>query len=893
MVKRNLLKNRLIVGALTGAMVLGSVSTFGLEAFAADGYSTAIQVPAGIKDDTYYGVQQVANTMPGVADDHHPFSYMIEVAVTVESGVIKKVEVTHIDQTTARDLDVDYMNWSASEAAGKNLNAFVGIGSTEKTLTTGVDTVTGATKSNLGIMRAVADALKTQSTESVYGSKALPNAVTATDAVYPSSGYVEVKLNFGAIEHPENFAIYNADESAEAAATNAYGGLKWLQGSVANSKNGSIAILGDADYDYDAATQTLKIYNTDRTGAGSYSINMQDTSGTYQDAYVTFELKDVSVTSGDITLENNVLSIKAGTGLTMEKINKQITSVEIDGKEYVTYTSNHGIYQAGSPAAALFNKDGSLNLNGVVNAVVPTTEANYNTTRGKNATAPLAAKGTHNVTVHIVGYPDVTGTVVSNGKAEVSITAAADELTQDYATAKSFTPTIKATNDKYTFTSSNPAVATVDSATNAVTIKGSGSTVLTVTSTDASYSVDSESVTLTVQAPKGAVSYKDGIVVDTKACGTDLASYLANATVKVTGSDGKAASYTASDVFDKKTGVVNLDASVRSGRNTVEVFASYGEYKLEVSSAGFETIKADVVKDGSVYRVYGKTRIQTALGTAEALKAELGVEKFENVIVATGMNYADALAGSYLASEKNAPIILIDEATAADVCAYIKANIEADGTVYVLGGEKAVPASCVKSLSNVKRLSGATRYETNLEILKEAGVDNGSKILVATGKDFADSLSVSATGLPILLVDQSLTKEQKAFLNSISDKKVYAIGGEKAVSASIAKELNAERIGGKHRYETSVNVAKTFFEDPESVVLAYGGNYPDGLCGGVLAQAVNAPLILTYNDDASNAADYVQSKGIVNGYVLGGPVVCVSDQTVDTIFDGYYNFTVK
>lgn len=281
------------------------------------------------------------------------------------------------------------------------------------------------------------------------------------------------------------------------------------------------------------------------------------------------------------------------------------------------------------------------------------------------------------------------------------------------------------------------------------------------------------------------------------------------------------------------------------------------------------------------------------MGTAEALKAELGVEKFENVIVATGINYADALAGSYLASEKNAPIILIDEATAADVCAYIKANIEADGTVYVLGGEKAVPASCVKSLSNVKRLSGATRYETNLAILKEAGVDNGSKILVATGKDFADSLSVSATGLPILLVEQSLTKEQKAFLNSISDKKVYAIGGEKAVSASIANELNAERIGGKHRYETSVNVAKTFFEDPESVVLAYGGNYPDGLCGGVLAQAVNAPLILTYNDDASNAADYVQSKGIVNGYVLGGPVVCVSDQTVDTIFDGYYNFTVK
>ena len=59
---------------------------------------------------------------------------------------------------------------------------------------------------------------------------------------------------------------------------------------------------------------------------------------------------------------------------------------------------------------------------------------------------------------------------------------------------------------------------------------------------------------------------------------------------------------------------------------------------------------------------------------ADTLKDELGVSKFQNVIVASGTGFADALAGSYLAAQKNAPILLVRGANVNDVKNYIKYN---------------------------------------------------------------------------------------------------------------------------------------------------------------------------------------------------------------------------
>ena len=297
-------------------------------------------------------------------------------------------------------------------------------------------------------------------------------------------------------------------------------------------------------------------------------------------------------------------------------------------------------------------------------------------------------------------------------------------------------------------------------------------------------------------------------------------------------------------------------------------------------------------------RIFGSNRYETAFKTADVLKKQLGVEKFDNVIIACGTNFADALAGSYLAAVKNAPILLVDKARISKVTSYIKTNVKAGGTVYILGGENAVPKNMESGLGgfDVERLAGSNRYETNLMILKAAGVSADTPILVATGTNFADSLSASATGKPILLVNKKLTAAQKNFLKGTKGTK-YILGGENAVSAAVEKELKAygevKRLGGANRYATSTLIAKTFFKNPSSAVLAYAQNFPDGLCGGVVAYKQGAPMLLVIDGNGAKAATtYAKEAGIKSGYALGGSGL-IADKTIRQIFSMGANDAIK
>lgn len=314
------------------------------------------------------------------------------------------------------------------------------------------------------------------------------------------------------------------------------------------------------------------------------------------------------------------------------------------------------------------------------------------------------------------------------------------------------------------------------------------------------------------------------------------------------------------------------------------------EYHVAVTAVPVEE-EPPAVENDSVYRIAGSGRYETGFAVANELKEVLGVEKFEAAVVATGKNFADALAGSYLAVRKNAPILLTNEkeTNIAALHTYIKENVTAGGTIYILGGTAAVPAN-VETIENdgyiVKRLAGASRYDTNLEILTEAGVEV-DEIIVATGKTFADSLSASAAKLPILLVkpDANLNDAQRAVLAGMNN--IYIVGGTGAVSAAYADELEAfgtvTRVFGEGRYQTSVEVAKTFCGDVSIAVVASGKNFPDGLCGGPLAAALNAPLVLTKDGSGDIAADYVTEETITGGYVLGGDGA-LADDTVITVF---------
>ena len=290
-----------------------------------------------------------------------------------------------------------------------------------------------------------------------------------------------------------------------------------------------------------------------------------------------------------------------------------------------------------------------------------------------------------------------------------------------------------------------------------------------------------------------------------------------------------------------------------------------------------------------VVRIPVGDALETSVTVADQLKSNLRVKKFNTILVARDDSFPDALSGSCLASAYSAPILLVGEETVWEIRAYIEENIAEGGTVYLLGDEEVVPDLVTGGLFGitVKRLGGTTRLDTNLQILQEMGV-TGGEIMVCSGWSYADALSAAVLNRPLLLVGESLTEAQREFLSGCSDSmKFYIIGGTAAVGKEVADELaqfgTIMRISGETRCDTSVNVARKFFSVPESVVLLYSHDFVQGLCAIPLAVEMNAPLILTNENDAGYCIEYMKDLGIRSGTVLADEDT-LSDDLIVRIF---------
>ncbi|MCR4669171.1 MAG: cell wall-binding repeat-containing protein, partial [Clostridia bacterium] len=200
--------------------------------------------------------------------------------------------------------------------------------------------------------------------------------------------------------------------------------------------------------------------------------------------------------------------------------------------------------------------------------------------------------------------------------------------------------------------------------------------------------------------------------------------------------------------------------------------------------------------------------------------------------------------------------------------------------------------SAVHGSGAIVRLAGANRYMTNLLVLNEAGVE-GQDMLVASGTGFADALSASAAKRPILLVGGALTTEQKSYLDVNSGSltgEYYIIGGPGAVSQNVetqvAKYGKTIRLAGGNRYATSIAVAEQFFpESVDTVVIANGKNFPDGLSGGPIAAAYDAPLILVIDSNYGHAASFFAKRNAFHLSIMGGTGV-IAEQTAIKIVAG-------
>ena len=146
------------------------------------------------------------------------------------------------------------------------------------------------------------------------------------------------------------------------------------------------------------------------------------------------------------------------------------------------------------------------------------------------------------------------------------------------------------------------------------------------------------------------------------------------------------------------------------------------------------------------------------------------------VLVATGRNFPDALAGAAAGARLGAPVLLVpgDRAPFGPLGSRLAADLARlrPARVLVLGGEGAVDATTAAWLQTrvpvVERLAGPTRYETAAAIAAAVYLPGQERLFVATGDDFPDALAAAPLGGPILLVPRSGARPSAAVLAEAS-----------------------------------------------------------------------------------------------------------------------------
>jgi hypothetical protein len=276
-----------------------------------------------------------------------------------------------------------------------------------------------------------------------------------------------------------------------------------------------------------------------------------------------------------------------------------------------------------------------------------------------------------------------------------------------------------------------------------------------------------------------------------------------------------------------------------------------------------------------VGRMAGADRFTTAVAVSQS---EFPTGNAGAVVLTRADEYPDALVGAPLAAAKTAPLLLTSGSSLpASTKSEIQRVLPAGGSVYILGGTQAVPASITTQLTglgyHVVRYAGADRYAT--AVLVAGALGNPSTVLLATGTNFPDALSAGVAAAKahgaVLLTDSTRLPSETSGYLAAHVGTVYAVGGPAAAADSSATPL-----AGADRYHTAVDVAQQFFSAPASVGVATGLDFPDALAGGAFLAHAGAPLVLASTTSLPSAvAGYLASikAGVTTAHLFGGSAV--------------------
>ncbi|WP_430790461.1 cell wall-binding repeat-containing protein [Virgibacillus flavescens] len=274
----------------------------------------------------------------------------------------------------------------------------------------------------------------------------------------------------------------------------------------------------------------------------------------------------------------------------------------------------------------------------------------------------------------------------------------------------------------------------------------------------------------------------------------------------------------------------------------------------------------------SIERIAGDSRFSTATEISNS-----GWDSAETVLLARGYDFPDALAGTPLAYQLDAPILLTRKG---ELLEETKSELKRLGTskVIILGGPGAISAKVEDSLRGLgmttERIAGDNRFETAAKIAERMG-GAPKKAVVTDGFNYPDALAIASyaasQGYPILLSKpDTLPVVTKKALEGKEE--TYVIGGPAAISNEVAAEIPAaNRISGINRFDTAVNIIKELNLSTDKVYVATGYSFADALTGSILAAKNNAPLLLVRKDRLPlEIAEIIEQKQISDFTILGG-----------------------
>ena len=169
-------------------------------------------------------------------------------------------------------------------------------------------------------------------------------------------------------------------------------------------------------------------------------------------------------------------------------------------------------------------------------------------------------------------------------------------------------------------------------------------------------------------------------------------------------------------------------------------------------------------------------------------------------------------------------------------------------------GDVTLHAHWAKEPAALRRLSGATRYDTMERIVGAGGWRSGGTVIVASGGNYPDALAASGLAgvldAPIVLTDgNTLSVQASARLTSLAPSRIIVAGGRAAVSDGVVTALrgicpDVERVAGETRVDTSLELYRKGSGWGSTAILATSGNFADALSVSSYAYAAKAPVFL-------------------------------------------------